>query len=90
VTYVRGGFVMLEPTQDLPDVSLTSSLLIQSAISTLKNHFSYSQTMVGNHIMNTVAMAATNVRPPSSPESQFKELLDEKMVSVHHTMSISY
>ena len=89
VTYVHGGFVTLEPTQNLPDISLTSSLLIKSAISTLKNHFAYSQTMIGNHIMDTVGMVATNMRPESSPESQFIELLREKMVSAQYTMALN-
>ena len=77
VTYVHGGLVTLEPTQNLPDISLTSSLLIQSAISTLKNHFAFSQTMVGNHIMDTVGMVVTNMRPESSPESQFMNSLEK-------------
>ena len=84
VTYVRGGLVTLETTQNLSDISITSSLLIQSAMSSLEHHFAYSQSMLGNLIMDTIEQLALD-----SP-SQSDTIIEEKMVSAQYTMVISY
>ena len=89
VTYIPGGFVTLEPTQNLYDISLTSSSLILAAVSTLDSHFAYSQTMLGNHILYTLSDIVSDLVPGASL-SQFNKLLEEKMVRAHYTMAISY
>ena len=80
VTYVRGGLVTLEPTQNLPGISITSSVLILSAIPSLQNHFAYSQSMLGNHIVDTIAQVAVGLLPP--PSQLFKSI-EDKTVSAH-------
>jgi hypothetical protein len=94
VTYVRGGFVTLESMpQTLPDIPLTSSMIIQSAMSTLMNHFSNSQTMFENHIMNSIALLAMNELyqfPNGTNDSRFEKFIIQKMVSTHYTLAPSH
>ena len=84
VTYVRGGLVTLEPTQNLPDIPLTSSALIKPAISSLDIHFAYSQTISGNHISDTLWEIVSDLDPEASL-SKFNKLLEEKTVRAHYT-----
>ena len=90
VTYVRGGSVALEPTQNLSDISFTSSLLIQTTMVILERHFAYTQTIMGNHMLDTISRIVTNMFTPSSPEFPFKELFEKATVSAHYTMTVSY
>ena len=84
VTYVRDGFVTLEPLpQTLPDIPLTSSWLIRSAITTLENHFANSQAMLQNNIADIVSSVASHI---GNSKSMYERLVTKKMVSTHHTV----
>ncbi|KAF8731269.1 hypothetical protein AX14_004970 [Amanita brunnescens Koide BX004] len=86
VTYIRDGFVTAEPTtQNLPNIPLISSTLIQSAVSTLRDHFTNSQTMTENHIMNTITTLAESALPGGFENSQFDELVANYMVGTRYT-----
>src|SRR6266550_2882344 len=88
VTYVREGFVTLEPlTQKLPEIRLISSSIIQSTVSSLSNHFSNSQTMSENHIGDTIFSLMPHMLPGHASDSQSKEFMRKKMVSTDHIIS---
>ena len=53
-------------------------------MSSLEHHFAYSQSMLGNLIMDTIEQLALD-----SP-SQSDTIIEEKMVSAQYTMVISY
>ena len=90
VTYVRDGFVTLEPmTPQLPDIPFNSSMLIQSTIETLKKHLSNSQTMSQNHITNTI-IQLTQLLPDGTPVSYSEEFVTKKMVSIDYTIAPSH
>ena len=90
MTYVRGGLVTLEPTQTLPDVPLTSLEFIIRAISALDSHFAYSQTIMGNHVSDTLWNIVMDLESPDASVSRFNKLLEEKTVRAHYTMVIIY
>ena len=88
VTYVRDGFVTFEPlSQQLPDTGLTSSSVILTAISYLKDHFANSQTMFENHVVNTIYMLAFAVLPQGREDPQFPGFVTKAMVSTHCTIA---
>lgn len=91
VTYVREGFVTLEPlAQNLPDIGLTSSSIIQSTVSSLSNHFSNSQTMSENHIGDTIFSLMPHMLPDHASDSQYKEFTRKKMVSTDYIIASSH
>ena len=82
--YVRDGFLTLEPmTRNLPDIPLTSSLFIRSAISTLEDHFANSQTMLENHIADTIELIRATLAP-GADDAGVKEFVSQ--ATVKHTL----
>ncbi|KAF8694692.1 hypothetical protein AX14_001935 [Amanita brunnescens Koide BX004] len=79
-TYIRDGFVTVEPTYQLPDIPLHSSSIIQSATSILEDHFTNSQTPWQNNILENMIINSNFT--PNSPE----EFITKKLVShiLHH------
>lgn len=91
VTYVREGFVTLQPTtQKLPDIPLTSSSIIQSTISSLTNHFGNSQTMSENHIADTIYSLVPHMLPSNASVSQIEEFTKKKMVGTDYIIAPSH
>ena len=84
VTYIRDGFVTLEPTgPQLPDIPLFSSSIIQAIINTLQVHFTNSQTAIQNNIASTIFALSSEpeMLPDNRTVSQFHNFLSNKMVS---------
>ena len=81
VTYVRGGFVTLEPMNQLPDIPITSSGLIQYVISALQFHFNRAQTMEGNDLIDTILL----LEPTVYGIAQGDEIDRKTIVSTHYT-----
>ena len=82
VTYVRDGFVTLEPMTQLPDISLTSSGLIQYVISALQVHLNRAQALEGNDLVNTIESL---LFPGRFDSPQIDEFYRKNMVSMHYT-----
>ena len=88
--YVRDGFLTLEPmTRNLPDIPLTSSLFIRSAVSTLEDHFANSQTMLENHIADTIELIRATLAP-GADDAGVKEFVSQATVSTHHVIAPSH
>lgn len=81
VTYVRDGFVTLEPTQTLPDMPLILSTIIQAATSTLEDHFYNSQMQKENFITKSIR---------GLPLPSDNEFMAELLVSTHYTIAPSH
>ena len=84
VTYNSNGFVTVEPIpQKLPDIPINSSMIILSGISTLDNNFVNSQSMVENHIIDSIGALATllDQDTDNTSDPQFEEIVRKKTVS---------
>ena len=84
VTYDSNGFVRVEPIpQKLPDIPINSSMIILSGISTLDNNFVNSQSMVENHIIDSIGALATllDQDTDNTSDPQFEEIVRKKTVS---------
>ena len=85
MTYVRGGFVTLQPMNQLPDIPITSSGLIQYVIPALQVHFNRAQTMEGNDLVNTIMSLQPTLDPGVYGSAQIDEINRKIMVSTHYT-----
>ena len=76
-------------TRNLPDIPLTSSLFIRSAISTLEDHFANSQTMLENHIADTIELIRATLAP-GADDAGVKEFVSQATVSTHYVIAPSH
>jgi hypothetical protein len=89
VTYVRDGYITLDPSaQLLPDIPLNASMIIQSVTQVIRFHFLESQTVYENAIQNILTQLGAemlNVNA-STASAQVTKFQTNIIVSTHYTI----
>lgn len=68
--------------QQLFDLPFNLSIILQSTIYTLEYNFVNSQTVMGNNIVNSIALLAIHLSGRDLPDPQYDEFVLKAMVSL--------